>query len=1014
MANTRQNRSKKKQAPERSRAPLVLIVMIALSALLFWLSVATPEANTMVGSLQGVLRGLTGSFTWLLPVLLLWLGVYQLYAHKKGTYSALSVVGSVLLALGLLTAAEIPACPAILDHMNFYSFPNFAYNAYLAQSGGGVLGALAWFLYTSLGVVGGMIVVITLMVLDVALLGHAWLSGMAGWVSARKSSHDERAEKRRQERELNDMFDPYDDFDAPRRDRAARRRRADHTLYDIEEDAQIQLKRDERRAKMRQAMGDSGADDDAPPLRPNRDAARATANRRPADRTRAERTPYPRDAADATSPDARRNGRSLYPDDTDPLADVPPVRSTRTRAAAPEATGARAERSRPVASPDRAPWDEPEAENPVANGNTARAASSEAAAPARYYEDPVDVSEPEYRPERRSGKAAAPAQEFSPIQRKRLRDEAPVDGDDFAGGHVHTVHGQSALKGGSIHATIDRGPRAGIGMPPVDLDDEDEPFLPDAPEGADVPMAERDLTIEPEEYEQPDDDAPFDLDEPPKKQLGTFTRRKAEPVEPEIEYNYPPLDLLAAGDPSQQEDTQDADLEKAQELEDTLRSFNIEATMSGIAHGPAVTRFEFKLPRGVKVGRITSLADDIAYNLAAESVRIEAPIPGKTAVGVEIPNDRVETVPLRDVLESNEARHHNSRIAVGLGKDNAGRYIVADIAKMPHVLIAGQTGSGKSVCINSIIMSILYRATPDEVKLILIDPKVVELSVYNEVPHLIAPVVTDPKKAAAALDWAVVEMSERYKKFSRAGVRNIKGYNSHLPEGEKPMPQIVIIIDELADLMMAAPGEVEDSICRLAQLARAAGMHLVIATQRPSVNVITGLIKANIPSRIAFKVASTIDSRTIFDHGGAEKLLGNGDMLYVPSGISKPMRVQGAWVSDDEVESVVEFIKARHENGYDEDVMDHMNRTDTSEAERDDAADDEHDDRLEEAVEIVIDAGQASISMLQRKMRVGYARAGRLIDEMCRRGIVSEADGSKPRTVLITKEQFRNAFVDDE
>ncbi|MDO4355400.1 MAG: DNA translocase FtsK [Clostridia bacterium] len=1011
MANTKQNRGKKTKQPERTNAPLVLIVMIALSALLFWLSVATPEENTMVGSLQAVLRGLTGGLTWVLPALLLGLGVYQMAARRKGTYSVLTALGITLMALCLLTGAELLVSPSILNRMNYYSFPNFAYNAYLAQTGGGVLGALAWFLYTSLGVVGGMIVV-------VALMGHSSLGEMANWLSARRASYGERAEKRRQERELNDMFDPYDDFQPQPRERAARRERADHRLYDVEEDAEIRQRRDERRAKLRQAMGDEPSAEDAPPIRPAR-ARRETAQ--PLDGRRTTRAP--------------RGERPLYPDGdgNDPLADVPPVRSARaTRDVQPRQATARA--GRPGAPEDAAPWDEPSEGGRAARRTAPQAKDAgddlpfdppaDAPTSARRYEEPEEADVPEYRPERRSGKnasqsagrrvdspASGAGHEFSAIQRKRLREEGAIDGDDFAGGHVHTVHGQSALKGGSIHATIDRGPRAGIGMPPVDLDDGDEPFVPD---GADVPMAERDLTIEPEVYEQPDDDAPFDLDESPKKQLGTFTKRRSEPEEPEIEYNYPPLDLLAAGDPAQQEDTQDADLDKAQELEDTLRSFNIEATMSGIAHGPAVTRFEFKLPRGVKVGRITSLADDIAYNLAAESVRIEAPIPGKTAVGVEIPNDRVETVPLRDVLESSEARHHNSRIAVGLGKDNAGRYIVADIAKMPHVLIAGQTGSGKSVCINSIIMSILYRATPDEVKLILIDPKVVELSVYNEVPHLIAPVVTDPKKAAAALDWAVVEMSERYKKFSKAGVRNIKGFNSHLPEGEKPMPQIVIIIDELADLMMAAPGEVEDSICRLAQLARAAGMHLVIATQRPSVNVITGLIKANIPSRIAFKVASTIDSRTIYDHGGAEKLLGNGDMLYVPSGISKPMRVQGAWVSDDEVERVVDFIKARHENGYDEDVMDHMNRTDTSEAERDDAADDEHDDRLEEAVEIVIDAGQASISMLQRKMRVGYARAGRLIDEMCRRGIVSEADGSKPRSVLITKEQFYNAFVDND
>ena len=443
--------------------------------------------------------------------------------------------------------------------------------------------------------------------------------------------------------------------------------------------------------------------------------------------------------------------------------------------------------------------------------------------------------------------------------------------------------------------------------------------------------------------------------------------------------------------------------------ETTLKQFGISTKLTGIAHGPAVTRFEVLPAAGIKVNKITQLADDIAMRLAAMSVRIEAPIPGKSAVGVEIPNSKIETVRLRDVLESAEARNSASKLAVGLGKDNSGRYIVADIAKMPHVLIAGQTGSGKSVCINSIITSILFRATPDEVKLILIDPKVVELSVYNGIPHLVCPVVTDCKKAASALQWAVMEMERRYKVFAEHGVRDIKGYNKELPEGEKPMPKMVIIIDELADLMMVAQGDVEDSICRLAQLARAAGMHLVIATQRPSVNVITGTIKANIPTRIAFSVASQIDSRTMIDHGGAEKLLGNGDMLFVPSGINKPMRVQGAWVSDEEVHAITTYIKSNSETDYDQDMIERMEKATMSDAEKEDY-NSEYDDRLPEAVEIVVEAGQASVSMLQRRMRVGYARAGRLIDEMEQRGIVSEADGSKPRSVLITREQMNELF----
>ena len=528
------------------------------------------------------------------------------------------------------------------------------------------------------------------------------------------------------------------------------------------------------------------------------------------------------------------------------------------------------------------------------------------------------------------------------------------------------------------------------------------------------PLTVDDIIPEPE-AEEAEDDTPFDIPHTPAR--SAKAPRKpiiSEPEEEEEGYNYPPIDLLEPGE--QVKNTQahkDADRQKADKLIETLESFGIETRLLGIAHGPAVTRFELQPAPGVKVSRITSLADDIALSLAALSVRIEAPIPGKAAVGVEIPNDKVEMVRLRDVLECTDAKRHASKVAVGLGKDNSGRYIVADIAKMPHVLIAGQTGSGKSVCINSIISSILYRATPEEVRMILIDPKVVELSIYNDIPHLIAPVVTDPKKAASALEWAVAEMTTRYKRFAERGVRDIKGYNKALEKGEKMMPQMVIVIDELADLMMVAPGEVEDSICRLAQLARAAGMHLVIATQRPSVNVITGVIKANIPTRIAFSVASQVDSRTMIDHGGAEKLLGNGDMLFVPSGINKPLRVQGAWISDDEVHAIVSYIKARTETTYDEDVVERIENSVRSDAEKEEVAS-EYDPKLEEAVEIVVEAGQASVSMLQRRMRVGYARAGRLIDEMERRGIVSEADGAKPRTVLISREQFINMFSGEE
>ena len=483
-------------------------------------------------------------------------------------------------------------------------------------------------------------------------------------------------------------------------------------------------------------------------------------------------------------------------------------------------------------------------------------------------------------------------------------------------------------------------------------------------------------------------------------------------------YVFPPIDLL-----NRTSSTQDPNLNAkiqagAGKLLATLESFGVQAKLTHVTHGPAITRYELQPAPGVKVSRIVNLVDDIALNMAADGVRIEAPIPGKPAVGIEIPNEKIETVSLRDVLESPEMMREKSPTAVALGKGISGAPVVADMAKMPHVLIAGATGSGKSVCINTIINSIIYRASPREVRLILIDPKVVELSVYNGIPHLLVPVVTDPKKASAALSWAVVEMEHRYKRFETMGVRNIKGYNDAIGPDEEPMSKIIVIIDELADLMMVAPGEVEESICRLAQLARAAGIHLVIATQRPSVNVITGVIKANIPSRIAFAVSSQIDSRTILDTGGAEKLLGKGDMLYAPQGAGKPTRVQGCFVSDDEVQRIVDFVRGKHEAEYNEDVIEQMNAAaDEEKAAAGDApaSGEPVDEMLNKAIELAIDAGQVSISMLQRRLRVGYARAGRLVDEMTLRGITAEAEGpTKPRTVLISREEWRRMQENQE
>ncbi len=466
----------------------------------------------------------------------------------------------------------------------------------------------------------------------------------------------------------------------------------------------------------------------------------------------------------------------------------------------------------------------------------------------------------------------------------------------------------------------------------------------------------------------------------------------------EKKYKLPPVSLLRKNTIKQGGFSEKELLSNAQILENTLESFGLQAKVIQVNCGPTITRFEVQPSPGTKVSRIVNLADDIALSLAASDVRIEAPIPGKAAIGIEVPNKAKSPVYLRDVLESTEFRTSISKLTIALGKDIGGNPMVTDLSDMPHLLIAGATGSGKSVCINSIISSILYKAYPNEVKFMMIDPKVVELAVYDGIPHLLTPVVTDAKKAAAALNWMVTEMERRYQAFAKEGVREIARYNEL--NNEKPMPKILVIIDELADLMMVSPREVEDSICRLAQMARAAGIHLVVATQRPSVDIITGLIKANIPSRISFAVSSQIDSRTILDISGAEKLLGKGDMLFFPVGASKPTRIQGAYISEEEVEKLVDFSKKQREPKYEK------NLSDFNEIEADNKRHEESDELFQEAVSLVLDNGQASISMLQRRLRIGYARAARLIDEMEERGFIGGYEGTKPREILITKEYF--------
>ena len=539
-------------------------------------------------------------------------------------------------------------------------------------------------------------------------------------------------------------------------------------------------------------------------------------------------------------------------------------------------------------------------------------------------------------------------------------------------------------------------------------DEQPEQVLPDAVSKEDAITRKRRSTIESRESAA-------------NEAMNVENEIKKKEEKPKKAYKFPPLNLLTRGRASGGDS--DAHLrETAMKLEQTLQNFNVNVTVTNVSCGPSVTRYELQPEQGVKVSKIVGLADDIKLNLAASDIRIEAPIPGKAAVGIEVPNKENTAVMLRDLLESTEFKTHPSKLAFAVGRDIAGKVVVADIAKMPHVLIAGATGSGKSVCINTLIMSILYKANPDEVKLIMIDPKVVELKVYNGIPHLLIPVVTDPKKAAGALNWAVAEMTRRYQLFAEYNVRDLKGYNAKvetiedIEDEDKPqkLPQIVIVVDELADLMMVAPGEVEDAICRLAQLARACGIHLVVATQRPSVNVITGLIKANMPSRIAFAVSSGVDSRTIIDMNGAEKLLGKGDMLFYPAGYPKPARIQGSFVSDSEVQGVVDFLVNQADGvTYNEEITKHINSAPAGNAPAFGGNDaDDRDEYFIYAGKFVIESDKGSIGMLQRKFKIGFNRAARIMDQLCEAGVVGEEEGTKPRKVLMSMEEFEQ-YIDE-
>ena len=616
---------------------------------------------------------------------------------------------------------------------------------------------------------------------------------------------------------------------------------------------------------------------------------------------------------------------------------------------------------------------------------------------------------PKRRRHARAAEEAEPASEEMSFQKNQGRKKAPMEAE-LAGAATSAAAAAAAAKAAKDAAPAydDNGVATGDSLDEI------------------VKKAANNKPKQTRPKSEPIVEEKFDV-EAARAQMDEMEKAAGDADKPKKKYQLPPLDCLNPPKLSLGGGSEAELRDNAEKLIDVLQSFGVRTTLVDIARGPSVTRYELAPAAGVKLSKITGLADDIALNLAASGVRI-APIPGKTAVGIEVPNKDRDAVNLREVIESPEYKKgaQKSKLSVALGKDISGKICTMDIAKMPHLLIAGTTGSGKSVCVNAMILSILYNATPEEVKLVMIDPKKVEFSKYNGIPHLLVPVVTEPAKAAGSLQWAVREMLNRYQKFSDTGVRDIKGYNQ-MAAGDpdmEVMPQIVIFIDELADLMMATPKEVEDSICRLAQMARAAGMHMVIATQRPSVDVITGLIKANIPSRLSLYVASAVDSRTILDMTGAEKLLGNGDLLFNPVGVSKPTRIQGCFSSDKEIENVVTFIKSQEESEYDESIIKDIEAAAAATENANQkgggvnapsGGGDSSDDLFEQAIQVVLEAGQASTSMLQRKLGVGYARAGRIIDELEEHGIIGEYQGSKPRAVLITKQQWleRNAMSGD-
>ncbi len=1037
----------------------VIGIAVLCIGLLALFSQFIPSGGGFLRSCMYIARGLGGKLCLLLPVVLCWIGVVLVFFGEKHM-SLRTLISSGLIFLFVETMFQVfqssnVFAVAAADQRGA-GYWNFLVQSYKMSSmdcsGGGFIGALlAWPLVKALDIWGAMIVLIFAVTIVLMVLTGMSFAGtgmrLSEWADDFRSTLRERREEKqalrsaREEEEL----EREDERALERQKKRMARAQAEREEKERQEEAQRKQEEQEEEEQKQEPE----VEEEIPPRPPCRRGRKEKPELKvmrpeynvPLSPEPEERRPVRRyvdipdsmplyierdDEFTRDTIDERRERRTargrftiaeaedafLHGMDTtnvyggqspyarpsaEPVQNVKPAEETFSAVEEPYAR-----QTTESVWQDDAPYDpqsvsgnpyaRPESEEPVEPGEMPEAYDPQEVYP---QETPVYVSEPELT-EDEPEEDVIPAEDLPVEEETELPEEEEIEYDD----------GEAQVTGSSFGGWSASSTRQEADSP---LSRSIRAAAARAPQAQNV--------LEKQEAPQPIVQLRGNrLDGTPMVMPAKDTHEA--PKVPADEYVFPPLDLLDESRVTQDPNQRAKDEAGAQKLLETLESFGVQAKLIHVTHGPAITRYELQPAPGVKVSRIVNLVDDIALNMASDGVRIEAPIPGKPAVGIEIPNAKTEMVGLRDVLQSQEMMRQKSPTAVALGKSVSGAPVVADIAKMPHVLIAGATGSGKSVCINTIINSVIFRASPREVRLILIDPKVVELSVYNGIPHLLVPVVTDPKKASAALSWAVVEMEHRYKRFESMGVRDIRGYNAAIGPDEEPMSKIIVIIDELADLMMVAPGEVEESICRLAQLARAAGIHLVIATQRPSVNVITGVIKANIPSRIAFAVSSQIDSRTILDSGGAEKLLGKGDMLYAPQGAGKPTRVQGCFVSDDEVQRIVDFVRGQHSADYNEDVIEQMDAAaneDNSTSGDAPRTNEQVDEMLSKAIELAVDAGQVSISMLQRRLRVGYARAGRLVDEMTLRGITAEAEGpTKPRNVLISREEWKKMQENQE